>query len=58
MHRPEDDGVSNEFQLHVPHIKGVQVVPLPQLSIGEEKVKVTLLPLTGKALIVEGRLEK
>ena len=52
------DGIPNNFQLQVPPIKGVQVVPLPKLSIGDEKVKVTLRPLTGKAIIVEGRLEK
>ena len=50
--------IPNEFQLQVPPIKGVQVIPLPELSIGEEKVKVTLRPLTGKAIILEGRLEK
>jgi hypothetical protein len=51
-------GISNEFQLQVPPIKGMQAIPLPKLSIGEEKVKVTLRPLTAKAIIVEGRLEK
>jgi hypothetical protein len=51
-------GIPNEFPLPVPPIKGMQVIPLPKLSIGEEKAKVTLRPLTAKAIIVEGRLEK
>lgn len=50
--------VPNEFQLPVPPIKGVQVIPLPKVSIGEEKFKITLRPVTDKAIIIEGRLEK
>ncbi len=51
-------GIPNQFPLQIPPIKGMQVIPLPKLSIGEEKVKVTLRPFTAKAIIVEGRLEK
>jgi hypothetical protein len=51
-------GIPNEFPLQVPPIKGKQVIPLPKLSIGQEKVKMTFRPLTAKAIIVEGRLEK
>jgi hypothetical protein len=51
-------GIPNQFQLQVPSIKGLQVIPLPKLSIGEQKVKMTLRPLTDKAIIVEGRLER
>jgi hypothetical protein len=52
------DSIPNQFSLQVPPIKGVQVIPLPELRIGKEKVKVTLRPLTAKAIVVEGRLEK
>jgi hypothetical protein len=51
-------GIPDELPLQVPSIKGLQVIPLPKLSIGEEEVKVALRPLTAKAIVVEGRLKK
>ncbi len=51
-------GIPNQFSVPVPSIAGSQVIPLPILSIGKEKVDLTLRPLTSESVVLEGSLEK
>ena len=49
-------GIPNQFPLSVPTLSGFQKIPLPTVSIGTEKLGLTLQPTSDKALILGGTL--
>jgi hypothetical protein len=50
--------IPNQFSFPVPTIAGSQVISLPALTIGKEKVDLRLRPPTSKSIVLEGSLEK
>jgi hypothetical protein len=51
-------GIPNQFSLPIPTFAGSQVIPLPSLSIGNEKVNLKLQPLTSQSIVLAGSLDK